>query len=200
MNQLHINRIAVLLLTGFTCLTGAGCCALFGAKVHPDAQQGIELPTVRLEYLPSSNRLSEQDHADVYGFMMEHERAASALGAGEAGGFEDYMKMFHYPTFRVAGDSFTVLQTPDDIKNEAQQAVDFPFPDNYWRSQWTRLLVVDTSPTKVHIASTFARLRKDGSIIHTVKVFYILEKQDGRWGIRGRSSFKPVWDETIDQK
>jgi hypothetical protein len=44
---------------------------------------------------------------------------------------------------------------------------------------------------KVHIDTRFARYRKDGSVIGGFDSIYIVTRQDGRWGIQGRSSFAP---------
>ncbi len=146
---------------------------------------------IKLEILPSCAPISDADKKAITDFLLAHAQAASALGAGESGGFDAYMGMFHYPTFRVANGKLTVLNTPQDVEKEAKYAVDHPFPSDYWRSEWTRLLIIDASPDKIHLATTFNRQRKDGSIIDTTTGFYILDKVNNHWGIRGRSSFAP---------
>ena len=47
-------------------------------------------------------------------------------------------------------------------------------------------------PRKVHVATTFDRFTKDKKLIATETSLYILEKIDGRWGIRGRSSLREM--------
>jgi hypothetical protein len=56
---------------------------------------------------------------------------------------------------------------------------------------WTRRDIVQADDTKVHVATTFVRLRKDGSEIASYDSLYVMTFQDGRWGIKGRSSFAP---------
>jgi hypothetical protein len=41
----------------------------------------------------------------------------------------------------------------------------------------------------VHLVNVFRRFRKDNSIIADETSLYIMEEVNGRWGIRGRSSF-----------
>jgi hypothetical protein len=49
--------------------------------------------------------------------------------------------------------------------------------------------MVQADPGKVHVAVTFNRHTKDNSLINLETSFSILEKIDGHWGVRGRSSF-----------
>ena len=49
--------------------------------------------------------------------------------------------------------------------------------------------VVHVGPTKVHIDTQFTRYREDGSVIATYESLYIVTLEDGRWGVKMRSSF-----------
>jgi hypothetical protein len=51
--------------------------------------------------------------------------------------------------------------------------------------------IVQSSPTKVHIAVEFSRYHKDGTQYASYPSLYIVEQVDGHWGIRARSSFAP---------
>jgi hypothetical protein len=158
----------------------------------PPAISRSQTTPIALETLPTCAPIPDQDKKAILDFLLRHAAAASALGAGESGGFDAYMDMFHYPTIRIANGKLTLLNTPADIEKEAHHAVDHPFPADYWRSEWTRLLIIDASPDKVHLATTFNRQRKDGSVIETSNGFYILDKVNNHWGIRARSSFAPI--------
>jgi hypothetical protein len=182
-----------LLITLLAILTLTGCATTPPAATAP----GIITPRhqttpIQLTFLPTCAALPEADKSAILAFLLRHADAASHMGAGDKQGFSDYMSMFHYPTIRIASGKTTILATPDDVRQEVNYAVDHPFPADYWRSQWTRLLVIDAGPDKVHLATTFNRQRKDGSILETSTGFYILDKVDGAWAIRARSSFSPV--------
>jgi hypothetical protein len=43
----------------------------------------------------------------------------------------------------------------------------------------------------VHVATRFSRHRADGSVYESFQSLYVIEKVDGRWGVRARSSFAP---------
>ena len=62
---------------------------------------------------------------------------------------------------------------------------------NWHRSEWTRREIVQGDDTKVHVVTTFVRLREDGSEIAAYDSLYVLTFEDGRWAIKGRSSFAP---------
>lgn len=58
-------------------------------------------------------------------------------------------------------------------------------------STWDDMRVVQSSPDKVHIAVTFTRYDQQGSKMASYQSLYVIEKADGRWGVRARSSFAP---------
>ncbi len=191
-NQTIVACAALLLITLSGCSTSKTndppINPAYSAPAHPPRAQTTP---VKLESLPSCAPIAPDDKKAILALLIRHASAASAMGGGDADGFSDYMDMFHYPTFRVANDKLTVLNTAADVQKEVKHAVDHPFPADYWRSEWTRLLVIDAGPDKIHLATTFNRQRKDGSVIETTTGFYILDKVNGHWGIRGRSSFAP---------
>jgi len=41
----------------------------------------------------------------------------------------------------------------------------------------------------VHVDTKFSRYREDGSLIGSFDSLYIVTKEDGRWGVKLRSSF-----------
>ena len=51
--------------------------------------------------------------------------------------------------------------------------------------------VVQADDTKVHVVVEFARYRADGSELARYQSLYVVTREAGRWGIRGRSSFAP---------
>jgi hypothetical protein len=59
------------------------------------------------------------------------------------------------------------------------------------RSTWDDLKVIQASPDKVHIAVKFTRYDAADKVISAYDSLYVVERVDGRWGVRARSSFAP---------
>jgi hypothetical protein len=95
-----------------------------------------------------------------------------------------------YPHVRFA--SGTVAVFPDAAAFVADRDLDDFAADTGWdRSTWDDMRVVQASPEKVHIAVTFTRYDGDGEAMASYESLYVIERQDGRWGVRARSSFAP---------
>jgi hypothetical protein len=48
---------------------------------------------------------------------------------------------------------------------------------------------VHASDDKIHVDTRFTRFRADGSRLGSYDSLYIVTKQNGRWGVKMRSSF-----------
>lgn len=97
-------------------------------------------------------------------------------------------RTFHFPHYRLASGKMTVLDRPgvqDAIRVWASAGSD------WHHSRWDRRRIVHSSPDKVHVDTKVTRCRADGSVISSFESLYILTKEDGRWGVRMRSSFAP---------
>ncbi len=111
---------------------------------------------------------------------------------------EAHVATYHFPHYRHASGEIVVWQSareaipgldvPDDERRAALRAVLEP---DWHRSEWTRREIVQGDAEKVHVATRFVRLRIDGSVIKTFDSLYIMTRESGRWGIKGRSSFAP---------
>jgi hypothetical protein len=53
-------------------------------------------------------------------------------------------------------------------------------------SEWDYKHVIHTSPEKIHVAGQWSRYDKNGDIIHTNPVVYIVTHVEGHWGIQSR--------------
>ena len=101
---------------------------------------------------------------------------------------EAWEATYHFPHFRFAGGELTVL----DAAGERSPAVFEALAATGWHhSAWLSREVVQASEEKVHVVVEFARFRADGSELARYRSLYVLSNEDGRWGIRGRSSFAP---------
>jgi hypothetical protein len=96
-------------------------------------------------------------------------------------------RTFHFPHYRLASGKMNVLERPgqqDEARLWQTMAA------SGWRhSQWDRRRIVHASADKIHVDTKFTRYRADGSRIGSYESLYILTREDGRWGVKLRSSF-----------
>ena len=107
----------------------------------------------------------------------------AALNRGDEAGVN---ASFHFPHVRLASGKVTVWQAPGDYKLEGFYA---RAGEGWARSQWEERTPIHVGSDKVHIGVEFSRWRKDGSELSRHKSLYVVTRQQGRWGIRARSSF-----------
>ena len=111
----------------------------------------------------------------------------AAFNARDAGAWADTLL---YPHVRFAGGKVTVF--PDRAAFVAANHIDALIAGEGWdHSSWDELSVAQSSATKVHIVVTFTRYHADGRKYASYPSLYIVERVDGRWGVRARSSFAP---------
>jgi hypothetical protein len=104
-------------------------------------------------------------------------------------------RWFHFPHVRFHAGKVTVMNRPEDYHNlvwsrTGQSA-------GWARSEWDYQEIIDAGPDKVHFRVQFTRYRanpedKAGPAlipIGSYRSLYIVTRQDGRWGIQGRSSW-----------
>ena len=95
-------------------------------------------------------------------------------------------RTFHFPHYRLASGRMNVLDKPgmqDAARVWASAGSD------WHHSKWERRRIISSSPDKVHVDTKFTRYRADGSKIGTYESLYIVTKEDGRWGVKLRSSY-----------
>jgi len=95
-------------------------------------------------------------------------------------------RTFQFPHYRLASGKMTVLDRPglqDPVKVWASAGSD------WHHSAWDRGRIVHASDDKVHVDTMFTRYRADGTKIGSYESLYILTKENGRWGVKLRSSF-----------
>lgn len=95
-----------------------------------------------------------------------------------------------YPHVRIASGRVAVF--PDREAYIASHDMNaFAAGTGWARSAWDDLKVVQASPDKVHIAVRFTRYDAADNVISAFDSLYVVERVDGRWGVRARSSFAP---------
>ena len=95
---------------------------------------------------------------------------------------------FHFPHYRLASAQMKVLDHPglqkaDDVRKSLGAGWD--------HSAWGRRKIIQWSADKAHVDTLFVRYRADGSVIGSFESMYVLTKEQGRWGVKLRSSFAP---------
>jgi len=127
-----------------------------------------------------AEHISPQVEAEIMKLLDEY---MSAWNRKDLAGWE---QTFHFPHYRLAGGKMTVLERPglqDASKVWASAGSD------WHHSQWDRRRIIHASADKVHIDTMFTRYRADGSKIGTYESLYIVTKEEGKWGVKMRSSF-----------
>lgn len=95
---------------------------------------------------------------------------------------------FHFPHYRLASGKMNVQQGPSERSGEDLRRY---LGEEWDHSGWLRRNIVHISADKVHVDTRFARYRADGSQMAAYDSLYIVTKEDGRWGIKLRSSMAP---------
>ena len=137
---------------------------------------GIVLPTMHGE----GDQISSQPEAEVMKVLDDY---MSAWNRKDLAAWE---RTFHFPHYRLASGRMNVLDRPgmqDASKVWASAGSD------WHHSKWDRRRIIHASAEKVHVDTKFSRYREDGSLIGSFDSLYIVTKEDGRWGVKLRSSF-----------
>jgi len=128
----------------------------------------------------------------------EHARFAAEIAAAQgrldafmaafnARDIPAYEATFNFPHVRFASGKVTII----DLGYHRPEMFTRGALAEWDHSAWQRRDVIHAGADKVHIDTRFARYRKDGSVIGGFDSIYIVTRQDGRWGIQGRSSYAP---------
>lgn len=95
---------------------------------------------------------------------------------------------FHFPHYRLASGTMNVLEGPG---SRSAEVVRKAIGSEWHHSAWDRREVIHVSDDKVHVNTRFSRYRADGTAIATYDSLYIVTRENGRWGIKLRSSMAP---------
>ena len=95
----------------------------------------------------------------------------------------------NYPHVRFASGSVAVFENAAQFSD---RKVFKGLASTGWdHSHWLERDVVLKSADKVHIATVFQRFSKDNVGIGVYESLYIVTRENGRWGIKARSSLAP---------
>ena len=96
-------------------------------------------------------------------------------------------KMLHFPHYRLASGNMRVLNKPGE--QDVERISNNLTARGWHHSGWDRRNIVHASESKVHVDTQFTRYRADDSVIVSYESLYVLTYEEGRWGIKLRSSF-----------
>jgi hypothetical protein len=98
---------------------------------------------------------------------------------------KQHFSTYHFPHYRLASGKLTILENAGDSVKYKKGLLQ----SDWHHSRWDHRNIIQASENKIHVDTRFTRCRVDGSVIATYESLYILTKEDGRWGIKMRSSF-----------
>src|SRR4051812_3550818 len=128
----------------------------------------------------NSAPVADSDKADILDLFLRFNESYSNNDVPA------HLETYLFPTVHLSPGQVVSFNSPDEVPDHILTVGLTP---DYWRSEWKRLDVVQANPAKVHVATVFSRQRKDGSEINRAASLYVLEKVQGKWGIRARSAF-----------
>lgn len=97
-----------------------------------------------------------------------------------------WQETYHFPHYRLASGKMSVLEHAGILDS----TVFIKLEQTGWHhSKWLHRNVVQASDTKVHVDTQFARYKADGSLLNTSESLYIVTKENGKWGVKFRSSY-----------
>jgi hypothetical protein len=97
-----------------------------------------------------------------------------------------------YPHVRLASGTVLIWGDIDEAIRDMGVAIAALTERLGWHhSEWDRREVIHAGEDKVHLDVAFTRYQDDGSVIAKHEAIYVVERADGGWGIRCRSSFAP---------
>jgi hypothetical protein len=131
--------------------------------------------------------MAESEHAfatEVAAAMQCLDDFMAAFNARDLKAFE---ATFNFPSIRLASNTLVVIEPgyhkPEMFNRGALK--------EWHHSAWERREVIHAGPDKVHLDTRFTRYRADGSIIGGFDSIYVVTNENGRWGVKARSSYAP---------
>jgi hypothetical protein len=95
---------------------------------------------------------------------------------------------FQFPHYRLVSAQMKVL---DHAGLQKAEDVRKALGAGWHHSAWGRRKIIHWSADKAHVDTLFVRYRADGSVMGSFESLYVLTKEQGRWGVKLRSSFAP---------
>jgi len=94
---------------------------------------------------------------------------------------------YQFPHYRLASGKMSVLETAGLL--DSAKVFGGLAKTGWDHSKWDHRNIIQASDSKVHVDTRFSRYRSDGSLIGTYESLYIVTKENGKWGVKFRSSY-----------
>ncbi len=128
-----------------------------------------------------------QDHATAEAIRAAQGVLDAFMTGFNAKDVKAFEATFNFPSVRLASQGL-VLINAGDMKPEMFRSGALSDWDH---SAWDRREVIHAGPDKVHIDTRFTRYRKDGTVIGGFDSIYVVNRENGKWGVKIRSSYAP---------
>ena len=129
----------------------------------------------------AGHRLSSKEKTEIDKVLDEY---LLTFNNKDLAGWE---RTYHFPHYRLASGKMSVLEKAG--LRDSTKVFTGLIASGWDYSKWDHRNVVQASDNKVHVDTKFTRYRKDGSKVASYESLYVLTKEDGRWGVKLRSSF-----------
>ena len=110
------------------------------------------------------------------------------------GNIEVWNNSSHFPSYRLKNEEMQTIN--ESSIEETKKILGYLRSTGWHRTDYDDFRFIHTSETKVHLDIAFSRYRKDNSLIGRWRSLYILTKENPRWGIKFRSSWATLVDQT----
>ena len=117
------------------------------------------------------------------------DRVEAYLDAVNRRDVEAFAATLHYPHYRVARGGIQVWEQAGDLTSTMR--FERLASTGWVRSAWDAVDPVQVSGDGANVALELSRYDADGEQIAQFHTLYLVTRQDGRWGIKARSSFAP---------
>lgn len=136
--------------------------------LSPDARAALEKQAMRVldEFMEAFNAQDEEAYLDTHNFP--HLRLAN----------EEFKLTGRDSTLFGRPFFFFLLKVSTGFKWD--------------HSGWDQRIVAQASPKKIHVLTRFSRYTEDNEKYGAYDSLYVLTREDGQWGVKGRSSFAPL--------
>jgi hypothetical protein len=128
-----------------------------------------------------------KDHLDAEAVRAAQGVLDAFMKAFNARDIPAFEATFNFPSVRLASQGLVILKAGDMTSERFTTGA----LADWDHSAWDRREVIHAGADKVHIDTRFTRYRKDGSVIGGFDSIYVVNRENGRWGVKIRSSFAP---------
>ncbi|WP_337326524.1 hypothetical protein [Chryseolinea sp. T2] len=116
--------------------------------------------------------------------MKSLDNYMNTFNARDLQGWED---TYHFPHYRLASGKMFVLERAG--LRDSSVVFTALHKTGWHHSKWEHRNIIHVSADKVHVDTQFSRFNASGQKIGIYESLYILTKENGRWGVKMRSSY-----------